>query len=451
MAQASRFPGSTLWPRSPSTNTALLGLVASQPDAWGHLSAYVADHQTAGRGRAGRSWATPDRAALTGSYVLRPSVARADYGWAPLVVGLATVRALRRQGVGAFLKWPNDVVVEHGVRDIAEWGRWRKCVGILCEVVPGQDAIVAGIGINVSQAAGELPVPHAASLATLGASSLDRVALLRALAAELRDAVAAWERGDDIPALVDRRLRDDRLGRDRRRAGWHPGDGYRGGPVGVGRAVGKNRQRRPRGARGGCEGAEIVTITEERTAMQRPGSAGRAAIGMAGTSAILVLVSGLALGPVARLLFVRDTTAYYPFFDFWAVGWMTLVLVALVGVPVISFTVGRRIDRRLAGAGAGTSVARFAVAGALSGLLVAMVLTINEAQSTAQSDVRFAVTAALFYIVLFAVAGAGGRLLGVLAFRDVRWRVTVYAVYAVLMVPVVYLFVWAVQHSRWFN
>ena len=187
---------------SPSTNTALLALVASQPDAWGHLSGYVTDHQTAGRGRAGRSWATPDRAALTGSFVLRPSVSRADYGWAPLVVGLATVRALRRQGVGAFLKWPNDVVVEHGVRDIAEWGRWRKCVGILCEVVPGQDAIVAGIGINVSQAAGELPVPHAASLATLGASSLDRVSLLRALAAELRDAVAAWDRGDDIPALV---------------------------------------------------------------------------------------------------------------------------------------------------------------------------------------------------------------------------------------------------------
>ena len=187
---------------SPSTNSALLSLVASQPDAWAHLSAYVTDHQTAGRGRAGRSWATPARAALTGSYVLRPSVARADYGWAPLVVGLATVRALRRQGVGAFLKWPNDVVVEHGVRDIPEWGRWRKCVGILCEVVPGQDAIVAGIGINVSQASGELPVPHAASLATLGASSLDRVALLRALAAELRDASNAWERGDDIPALV---------------------------------------------------------------------------------------------------------------------------------------------------------------------------------------------------------------------------------------------------------
>jgi BirA family biotin operon repressor/biotin-[acetyl-CoA-carboxylase] ligase len=110
-------------------------------------------------------------------------------------VGLAVVRTLRRAGVGAYLKWPNDVVVEAGARDIPEWGRWRKCVGILCEMVPGHDAIVAGIGINVSQDASELPVPHAASLATLGAASLDRVALLRSLGAELADAVGQWERG----------------------------------------------------------------------------------------------------------------------------------------------------------------------------------------------------------------------------------------------------------------
>lgn len=181
---------------SPSTNSALLEAVQAEPEAWPHLSALVADHQTAGRGRAGRAWATPARAALTGSYLIRPEavapVPRAAYGWLPLVVGLATVRALRRAGIGACLKWPNDVVVEHGARDIPEWGRWRKCVGILCEAVPEQEAVVAGIGVNVSQSSSELPVPHAASMATLGAASLDRVALLRQLAAELRDAVAQW-------------------------------------------------------------------------------------------------------------------------------------------------------------------------------------------------------------------------------------------------------------------
>ncbi len=177
---------------SPSTNSALVRAVTEDPAAWPHLSALVADHQTAGRGRAGRSWATPARAALTVSFVLRPDVPAEGLGWAPLVVGLATVRALRAVGVGAYLKWPNDVVVEHGAREIPQWGRWRKAVGILCEAVPGQDAIIAGIGINVSQSAAELPVPHAASLATLGAPSLDRTALLRGLAAQVRDAVETW-------------------------------------------------------------------------------------------------------------------------------------------------------------------------------------------------------------------------------------------------------------------
>lgn len=191
---------------SPSTNTAVLAKAQTNPEDWPHLSALVADHQTAGRGRSGRQWQTPASAACTLSVVLRfTGIGRNAYGWAPLVVGLAAVRALRKLGVGAMLKWPNDVVVEAGVRDIPEWGKWRKVVGILCETVPGQDAIVAGIGINVSQSSAELPVPHAASLATLGATKLDRVALLRALTAELSDAVRTWEGTDDrgaIPAAV---------------------------------------------------------------------------------------------------------------------------------------------------------------------------------------------------------------------------------------------------------
>ncbi len=183
---------------SPSTNTALLRAVEAGPDAWPHFSALIADHQTAGRGRAGREWATPQGAALTVSFVLRPTdVAPAAYGLAPLVVGLAVVRALRDVGAGAFLKWPNDVVVEAGAKDIPGWGRWRKAVGILCEVVPSQQAIVAGIGINVSQSPAELPVPHAASLASLGATDLDRVRLMRSLSAHLRDAVSAWEAGSE--------------------------------------------------------------------------------------------------------------------------------------------------------------------------------------------------------------------------------------------------------------
>jgi len=215
-------------PASPSTNTRLIEAARTEPDAWPHLSAIVADHQTAGRGRAGRAWVTPRGAALTASFLLRPDhVDRADYGWAPLVAGVATVRALRRAGVGAWLKWPNDVVVEAGARDIPGWGRWRKAVGILCETV--DDAVVAGIGINVSQAPAELPVPHAASLATLGATALDRPALLGALAAELRDAVATWQAGGDVRGQVEKVTAT---------LGWDVAVDVPDGPPVAGRAVG---------------------------------------------------------------------------------------------------------------------------------------------------------------------------------------------------------------------
>lgn len=180
-------------PASPSTNTQLLAALASDPDAWPHMSALVADHQTSGRGRAGRGWETPRGAALTVSFVVRPRLDPARWGLVPLAVGLACVRALRADGVmNAMLKWPNDVVVSVHGGEVSGWGTLRKVAGILCE--RQEDAVVSGIGVNVSQTASELPVPHAASLAMVGAPHVKRPALLRALASNLADALAEAER-----------------------------------------------------------------------------------------------------------------------------------------------------------------------------------------------------------------------------------------------------------------
>ncbi len=179
---------------SPSTNTELLAALAAEPHAWPHLSALVADHQTAGRGRAGRDWHTPQGAALTVSVVLRPRLPRERWGLVPLVVGLACVKTLRAEGIEASLKWPNDVVVDAG-DEMAGWGSLRKVAGILCEV--RGDAVVAGIGLNVSQSLGELPVPHAASLATLGAAHLDRAVVLDSLVKHVADEVGSAEADPD--------------------------------------------------------------------------------------------------------------------------------------------------------------------------------------------------------------------------------------------------------------
>jgi BirA family biotin operon repressor/biotin-[acetyl-CoA-carboxylase] ligase len=118
----------------------------------------VADHQTAGRGRLGRTWTTPPGAALTFSAVVDPVVDDEWWPLVPLVAGYAVARVVRGS-----VKWPNDVLLHE-----------RKVCGILVERVHvrahGGDKplAVVGIGINVDQTAAELPVPTASSLALLG-------------------------------------------------------------------------------------------------------------------------------------------------------------------------------------------------------------------------------------------------------------------------------------------
>ncbi|WP_407318561.1 biotin--[acetyl-CoA-carboxylase] ligase [Isoptericola halotolerans] len=161
-------------------------------------AALVAEHQTAGRGRAGRSWQTPPRAALTVSFALRPEVPSSALGWIPLVTGLAVVRTLAVLGCDARLKWPNDALLP-AATPVEGLGSHRKVGGVLAEVVPDAGApaartpaIVVGAGINVSQTADELPVPTATSLALAGAAA-DREALLVGLARELADVVGRLE------------------------------------------------------------------------------------------------------------------------------------------------------------------------------------------------------------------------------------------------------------------
>ncbi|GAA5043725.1 BirA family biotin operon repressor/biotin-[acetyl-CoA-carboxylase] ligase [Thermocatellispora tengchongensis] len=146
----------------------------------------VAEAQTAGRGRLGRAWTAPPRASLTFSFVLRPTVPPARQGWLALLTGVAAASAVRRVAeVDARLKWPNDLLVGE-----------RKLAGILAERV--DDAVVVGIGLNVTLRADELPVPTATSLAIEEAASTDRDPLLRAVLREVERHYRDWsEHGGD--------------------------------------------------------------------------------------------------------------------------------------------------------------------------------------------------------------------------------------------------------------
>ncbi len=144
----------------------------------------VAEAQTAGRGRLGRTWLSTPFASLTFSVLLRPAaVAPRWRSWLPLLAGVAVASALRGQAaVPAELKWPNDVLVGDA-----------KVAGILAEA--SGTAVVVGTGINVSQRRQELPGPAATSLLLAGAARLDRAELLGAVLAEFERWYLAWVGG----------------------------------------------------------------------------------------------------------------------------------------------------------------------------------------------------------------------------------------------------------------
>jgi len=143
----------------------------------------VADEQTAGRGRLGRTWEAPAGRAILCSVVLRPRVPMPLWPELSLVAGEAVATALRAEtGVDASLRYPNDVVVAG-----------RKLVGVLPEAASGR--VVLGIGVNVNQTAGELPrdTPKPpTSLRLEVGRELERAPLLAAILFELEQGYDAW-------------------------------------------------------------------------------------------------------------------------------------------------------------------------------------------------------------------------------------------------------------------
>ncbi|MFF5258702.1 biotin--[acetyl-CoA-carboxylase] ligase [Actinomadura viridis] len=192
-------------PETGSTNADLAGAArAGAPEG----RVLVTELQTAGRGRLGRPWTAPARSGLMFSLLLRPAVPATRLGWAPLLTGVAVATAIRRMtawsqagdrffagddadarsdvAVDVRLKWPNDLLVGE-----------RKLAGILVEKV--DDALIAGIGLNVGLREEELPVPTATSLLVEGAPLSDRAPLLRAILREFATWYREWTALDGDP------------------------------------------------------------------------------------------------------------------------------------------------------------------------------------------------------------------------------------------------------------
>ena len=158
-------------------------------------TAVVAEHQTQGRGRHGRSFVSPAGVGIYVSLLVRPQTDTHRLPQLTLAIAVATAEALAEySALPVRLKWPNDVEISG-----------KKVAGILCEAVLHPIAsplVIIGIGINVNTALEQFPPElhqHVTSLALAAGHSWARLPLLALLLAHLERLYRAFQQGDIIP------------------------------------------------------------------------------------------------------------------------------------------------------------------------------------------------------------------------------------------------------------
>jgi len=146
----------------------------------------VAEEQTEGRGRLGRTWHAPARTSVLVSVLLRPEIEPSRLPELSLVAGGAVAEAIADvTGIDPAIKFPNDVLVGG-----------RKVAGILAESSEGR--VVLGVGVNANQTADELPgdaQTQPTSLRVELGEPVDRAALLAAILLRLERAYDRWVTG----------------------------------------------------------------------------------------------------------------------------------------------------------------------------------------------------------------------------------------------------------------
>jgi BirA family transcriptional regulator, biotin operon repressor / biotin---[acetyl-CoA-carboxylase] ligase len=162
-----------------STNTAAMAAAAEgAPEG----SVFLAEEQTAGRGRGANSWQSPQSTGIYCSVILRPALPPSEVLVLSLAAGLAVQSAIHQvdSRVTADLKWPNDLLIANNV---VNHNDSKKVCGILTEMNAEATRvryIVVGVGINVNQASFPKDLP-ATSLRLVTGSEWSRVELAAAL------------------------------------------------------------------------------------------------------------------------------------------------------------------------------------------------------------------------------------------------------------------------------
>ena len=162
-----------------STNDVAMELAAQRENPEGIV--VIADTQTKGRGRFGRTWISPPGVNFYFTVILRPSIPPHEAALITLMAAVAVVSAIREfTGLKAEIKWPNDILING-----------KKTGGILSEMKSASSRIsylAVGIGINVNMSLNDFPEDISALSTSLKIESgeiFDRVELLGKIFAEL--------------------------------------------------------------------------------------------------------------------------------------------------------------------------------------------------------------------------------------------------------------------------
>ncbi|HRF43659.1 MAG TPA: biotin--[acetyl-CoA-carboxylase] ligase [Candidatus Competibacteraceae bacterium] len=184
-----------VYPVLDSTNCYLM---AGAQAEWPSGIVCLAEQQTSGRGRQGRSWLTPFGASLACSLLWRFAAHPTALSGLSLATGIAIARVLERSRVtGVGLKWPNDV-----------WWRGRKLGGILLESggASGNFYVVAGVGVNIAlprQEAAIIDQPWVDLQEILAGEPISRNVLAAALISELIETFIRFEQGGFADLAAD--------------------------------------------------------------------------------------------------------------------------------------------------------------------------------------------------------------------------------------------------------
>ncbi len=167
----------------------------------GNGTLILADRQTQGRGRMGRSFSSPAGDGIYMSLILTPPLAPEKCSMLTLIAALSACRALDSvSGLHTQIKWPNDIICEG-----------KKLVGILTEYIPVQerDYVVIGVGMNINNREFPAELKKAGSLFSLTGKAYDREVIILHMWTDFCERYNAFLKTGDLS--VFRQEYEDRL------------------------------------------------------------------------------------------------------------------------------------------------------------------------------------------------------------------------------------------------